>query len=47
MRHQNQIKNKQMQKKKKNGKGKEYDIYGRLIYEGDYLKGKKNIIMVK
>ena len=28
--------------KKKNGKGKEYDIYGRLIYEGDYLKGKKN-----
>ena len=28
--------------KRKNGKGKEYDIYGRLIYEGNYLKGKKN-----
>ena len=27
---------------RKNGKGKDYDIYGRLIYKGNYLKGKKN-----
>ena len=25
-------------KKQKNGKGKEYDAYGRLIFEGEYLK---------
>ena len=26
----------------KNGKGKEYDIYGHLIFEGEYLNGKRN-----
>ena len=26
----------------KNGKGKEYDEYGRLIYEGEYLNGKRH-----
>mgnify|MGYP002624826153 CR=1 FL=1 len=26
---------------KRNGKGKEYDYNGRLIFEGEYLKGKK------
>ena len=26
----------------KNGKGKEYDIYGREIFEGEYLNGKRN-----
>ena len=35
----------------KNGKGKEYNIYGHLIFEGEYLNGKrsgkgKNITMV-
>ena len=27
---------------KKNGKGKEYDKDGNLIYEGGYLNGKRN-----
>ena len=26
----------------RNGKGKEYDEYGNLIFEGEYLKGKRN-----
>ena len=26
---------------KKNGKGKEYDLEGNLIFEGEYLNGKK------
>ena len=27
---------------KKNGKGKEYDDNGKLIFEGEYLYGQKN-----
>jgi len=27
---------------KKNGKGKEYNFYGKLIFSGEYLKGKRN-----
>ena len=27
---------------KRNGKGKEYDIDGKLKFEGEYLNGKKN-----
>ena len=27
---------------KRNGKGKEYNYYGRLIYNGEYLNGKRN-----
>ena len=29
-------------KGKKNGKGKDYDLDGKLIFEGEYLNGKKN-----
>ena len=27
-----------------NGKGKEYNIYGQLLFEGQYVNGKKNKI---
>ena len=27
---------------KKNGKGKATDIFGRLIFEGEYLNGERN-----
>jgi hypothetical protein len=26
---------------KKNGKGKEYDFFGNLVFEGEYLNGRK------
>ena len=28
--------------RKRNGKGKEYNEYGRLLFEGEYLNGKRN-----
>ena len=27
---------------KRNGKGKEYSIYGKIEFEGEYLNGKRN-----
>ena len=29
-------------KSKRNGKGKEFDLYNRLIFEGEYLNGKRH-----
>ena len=27
---------------KRNGKGKEYDKFGKLIFEGEYINGERN-----
>ena len=31
-----------MEKEMENGTGKEYDIYDQLIYEGEFLNGKRH-----